>query len=240
MTASQQTSPAQSPSVSIPTYWWYRARSELLESALGSWLEAGGLVLDVGSADGPSVDWISRRVGSIPLDIDPTGLSKGGVCGSALNLPFADDTFDAATAFDVLEHFPAEGPMLRELARVLRPSGRLLLAVPAYQWAWSSFDERVGHYRRYTRKRLLRALQHHGFAVQHTTYAFAATFPFFVADRLHRRLFRGAKVPSTLPTVPLSLEALLLRLCRIEARLLRRWSMPFGSSTMAVAVNTKP
>ena len=42
------------------------------------------------------------------LDIDPRGLEPGGVCGSALALPFRDGTFDVVCAFDVVEHCEPE------------------------------------------------------------------------------------------------------------------------------------
>ena len=86
------------------------------------------------------------------LDIDPRGLEPGGVCGSALALPFGDATFDVVCAFDVVEHCEPEALALAELARVLKPGGRLLISVPAYQWAWTEFDEENGHHRRYTRR----------------------------------------------------------------------------------------
>ena len=46
-------------------------------------------------------------------------------------LPFADATFDSATALDVLEHVPDEAELLRELRRVVRPGGLLIATVPA-------------------------------------------------------------------------------------------------------------
>src|SRR5690606_22980973 len=80
-----------SPSIQAPDFWWYQARSRLLEEALGPYVPAAGRVLDVGSADGPSAAWFrSRAASSVALDVDPRGLSGDGVCGSALALPFAD------------------------------------------------------------------------------------------------------------------------------------------------------
>ena len=57
-----------------------------------------------------------------------------------LALPFADDSFEVVGAFDVLEHCDPEDLALAELRRVLQPGGRLLLSIPAYDWAWSDHD----------------------------------------------------------------------------------------------------
>ena len=105
------------------------------------------------------------------------------MCTSALALPFRDGSFDLVGAFDVVEHCEPEAQALGELARVLEPGGRLLLSVPAYQWAWSDHDVRAGHYRRYTRPRLLAAVRAAGFEVDRCTYGFAGVFPMFAAER---------------------------------------------------------
>jgi SAM-dependent methyltransferase len=46
------------------------------------------------------------------------------------SLPFADGEFDAVLCYDVLEHLFAPGRLVREMTRVLRPDGALLLCVP--------------------------------------------------------------------------------------------------------------
>ena len=96
----------------------------------------------------------------VTLDLFPRGLTPGeGVCGSATALPFRDGAFEVVAAFDVVEHCADEALALAELVRVLAPGGRLLLSVPAYQWAWSDHDVRAGHHRRYTRPRLVAAVE---------------------------------------------------------------------------------
>ncbi|MGH8965907.1 MAG: class I SAM-dependent methyltransferase, partial [Actinomycetes bacterium] len=142
-----------SASIAQPEYWWYRARSELLRTVFEGSVGEPGRVLDVGSADGPSVEWLRSHGEQTSLDVDPRGLRAGGVCGSAMALPFRDAVFDVVAAFDVIEHCEPESRVLSELTRVLAPGGRLLISVPAYQWAWTEFDDENGHHRRYTRPR---------------------------------------------------------------------------------------
>ena len=72
------------------------------------------------------------------------------------------------------------------------PGGRLLVSVPAYQWAWSQHDVRAGHHRRYTRPRIVAAIERAGLRVERATYAFAAVFPLFAAERVLRRAAPGA------------------------------------------------
>ena len=210
-----------SGSLRFPDYWWYRARSRLLQRALGSFVPSGAIV-DVGSADGPSVAWLR----AIPLDRDPRGLDNG-VCADALKLPFQDTSLDGVTAFDVIEHVPNESELLGEFRRVLKPGGRLLASVPAYQWAWTEFDDRAGHYRRYTRRRLIDVVRKSDFAIERATYAFASTLPMFAVARLG-----GGRGVGEMPAWQ---DRLLMSLCGLDERLLRRVDLPFGSSVFVAA-----
>jgi SAM-dependent methyltransferase len=228
-----------SASLREPDYWWYRARAALLESVLGRYLGQPERVLDVGSADGPSVGWMTKAGRRFTLDIHPEGLMPGeGVCGTATALPFGDETFDVVAAFDVVEHCEDEALAVSELGRVLRPGGRLLLSVPAYQWAWSDHDVRAGHYRRYTRRRIVRAVDQSGLVVERATYAFTGVFPFFVAERVVRKARERRGGPPTARLTPVSprMDRLLTSLSRAESRVLPRRDLPFGSSVFLAAL----
>jgi ubiquinone/menaquinone biosynthesis C-methylase UbiE len=56
------------------------------------------------------------------------------VCGDATHLDFADETFDAVTMFDVLEHVPDDQRAVSEALRVLRRGGYLLVSTPNERW----------------------------------------------------------------------------------------------------------
>ena len=165
-----------SSSLRNPGYWWYRARSLLLERAFGGTVGSEALILDVGSADGPSVGWLAgRRV--VPLDIDPEGLPFGGVCASGLHLPFGDETFDVVCAFDVIEHFPDYSE--RSLSRCVGASSIASWSTPRIRACLPMglvppHDEDAGHYRRYTRRELVSLLTDAGLRIDKATYAFCA------------------------------------------------------------------
>lgn len=226
-----------SSSIGQPDYWWFRARTELLRAALGDFVGTPTRLLDVGSADGPSVSWLHGDHQRVAIDLDPRGLTPGrDVCASALALPFASDTFDVVGAFDVIEHCEPEARAVAELARVLTPGGRLLASVPAYSWAWTDHDVQAGHHRRYTLRRLVAAVEASGLTVRRSTYGFAGVFPFFAAERLLRRARRGGSpAEHRLPQVSPVMDRILTGLSAAEARALRRHDLPFGSSVFLVA-----
>jgi SAM-dependent methyltransferase len=179
------------------------------------------------------------RVGQrhVTLDVIADGLVPGeGVCGSTTQLPFADGSFDVVSAFDVVEHCADDERAVLELARVLTPGGRMLLSVPAYQWAWSDHDLQAGHHRRYTRRQLTDLVEGAGMRVQRATYAFCGVFPLFLAERLRRRLAPAPGRDTRLPRVSFRTDRVLMALCTLDARLLRHHDLPFGSSVFLVAV----
>ncbi len=97
--------------------------------------------------------------------IDSDGWGRA-VTGNALQLPFADGTFDRVIAAEVLEHIPADRAAMVELARVLRPGGTMAVTVPRWfpeliNWALSDDYHLVpgGHVRIYRSRDLLGRLR---------------------------------------------------------------------------------
>jgi SAM-dependent methyltransferase len=84
------------------------------------------------------------------------------VCGDASALP-EEAVFDAVCAFEVLEHIEDDAAALGEAWRVLASAGVLAVSVPRNPAWFSKSDEWAGHFRRYTRERLLEVVEAAGF-----------------------------------------------------------------------------
>ena len=88
-------------------------------------------------------------------------------------------------AFNVLEHIPDHVGALRAAHRLVRPGGRVIMLVPAFEFAMSEFDRRVGHVRRYTKRSLAQAYRDAGLELERLHYVNAPGLPaWFVGMRL--------------------------------------------------------
>jgi SAM-dependent methyltransferase len=77
------------------------------------------------------------------------------------DLPFVDASFDSILLSDVLEHIPTPEQLWFEMARLLRPGGKLLLSVPFFYW----LHEESYDFYRYTKYALRRFAETTGFEV---------------------------------------------------------------------------
>ncbi len=86
--------------------------------------------------------------------------------GEVTSLPFADGAFDLVCALDIIEHVDDEDGALSELSRVADSGATLLISTPLHPLLWNSFDDFVGHKRRYEPPRLLAKLAEHHLTVE--------------------------------------------------------------------------
>jgi SAM-dependent methyltransferase len=102
------------------------------------------------------------------VDISAPALAKLGARGAQVvlsqvtSLPFADAAFDLVCALDIIEHVDDADGALSELSRVAKSGAAVLISAPLHPSLWTSFDDFVGHKRRYEPPHLLAKLaQHH-------------------------------------------------------------------------------
>lgn len=147
----------------------------------------------------------------------------------------ADQCAAVVTLLDVLEHLDDDQAALREMIRITRPGGLLVITVPALGWLWSDWDERLQHRRRYYRSDLMRLIDQPGIEVLRCTYINTFALLPIVLIRLWRRLFPTASqtgwAENRLPWEPLNS---LLYSSFARPACWRWWSPPLGVSLLAV------
>ena len=233
-------------------HWWFVGMRRVVASLLDRDLPAGALqILDAGCGTGFMLTWL-RRYGSNPsvygLDRDPAALEysahrgeKRLVRGKVEALPFAADFFDLVTSFDVIYALPEREAKesFRELARVVKQGGLVLIRVPAFGFLYSQHDRAVDTQHRYTRKELQARLEEQGLKVVRITYANSILFPLVLLWRGLSRSNRSDPQSDVrpLPRLLRWLNPILGWLFALEAVWLRR--LPFrlavGVSVIALA-----
>jgi SAM-dependent methyltransferase len=230
-------------------HWWYRGRRRIIRSELDRLpLPRDACVLDAGCGSGRTLEELGRygEVSGIELDPGAAAMARERGCGEVVigrleELPWEDGWFDLITCLDVIEHTPDDRATLRELRRVCKPGGFLLVTVPAYQALWSTHDVANHHYRRYSRATLHRAALEAGWRVRRMTsfngLLLAPAAAVRLAERRRLRQPDGDYKPD-LTLGPEWLNAVLEQPLRLEARWLARGrSMPAGLSLLAVLEN---
>jgi len=223
-------------------HWWYRGRRRIIRAVLDDLtLPDGSSILDAGCGSGRTLDELRDYGATYGLDTSPTAVATARARGHDVRLgtvesaPFAAASFDLVTCLDVIEHTADDRRTLRELRRLCRPGGTLLVTVPAYQSLWSAHDVANQHYRRYTAKRLRLAASDAGWQFMRDTYFNSVLLAPAAAVRVARRARRGAPHQSDLRLTSPLLDGLLTLPLRIEANALRRGvRLPAGLSLLAV------
>lgn len=113
----------------------------------------------------PCVEALRTRLGE-RLHAPPIQLDIADPAARGLR----DYAFDTVICLNVLEHVEDDLGALRNMRDVLKPGGRLVLLVPAFQFLYGSVDRALEHYRRYTRKDLLPRMREAGFVVETSYY----------------------------------------------------------------------
>lgn len=230
-------------------HWWFVGRRHIFLRMLERYLPAPAAgqercILDLGCGTGTMLGYLSRYGEAQGVDADDAAVEfcqERGIWNvrqaSSLPLPFDDATFDLITAFDVLEHIEDDWGTLRELHRIMRPGGLLMMSVPAYPQLWGAQDEISHHKRRYVARQMRERVRTAGFDVRRLSYFNTLLFPPIAAIRVLRPYRPGAsdlKSDFTL-TKPGRTNEMLARLFSLEAPLVERLNLPFGVSVLALA-----
>lgn len=229
---------------------WFQHRNHCLLEILKLFPPRGPL-LDIGGGNG-SVSEALLQAGHETLLLEPTltGIRhaykrkiQNLIHASFEEAHFKEGSLTAAGLFDVLEHIEQDVNFLKKIRETLTSQGMLYLTVPAHPMLWSSKDEYVGHYRRYTPNHLKQVLNAAGFDLSYFTYYFSILFlPAILIKTLPRKL--GFKKTYSTETHKKEHSAMSSSVFRMMAAPFLEWeihrirngrTIPFGYSCLAVA-----
>ena len=230
-------------------HFWHNGRREIILDILKRHIP--GLtecrMLEIGCGTGYVLSYLQQNgIGIEGADISTDALKhcrqRAGGIGlyqvDIHSLPFRDD-FDIIGLFDVLEHIDEDESALANINQALKPGGKALITVPAHRFL-QSYKEIGKHKRRYSKKELVDKLERNGFIVNSISYYMFFLLPliFLIRTINNIRHSRSATPPGIRGTEHMIIpfvNGAFLRLLRLEKRLMRYLTLPFGASLVVLA-----
>lgn len=230
------------------SHWWYRVLHQQVASVLRQHLSSFASLLDAGCGTGGMLAYLKQHFPSFnPIGIDDSPIALNHCLARGLapiqkaslhDLPFPSASFDAVLCLDVLYHQNVNpNSAMREITRVLKPNGLLILNLPAFTCLAGSHDHSVAGARRFNLSVTRSLLDQNNLHTLQSHYWNAWLFFPLLIWRTFTRLSLQSDSParSDLRSLPPKLNRCLAQLASLDAALCRRWHLPFGSSLFVVA-----
>ena len=224
-------------------HWWFVVRRKLLKTILCSLnLQRESLTMDIGCGVGSNLSLlkaIGLKAMGCDRSFDNLLLAKNKfflpfINGDLENLPIRSSSVELVIATDVLEHLEDDIAGVRELCRILRRNGHLIVTVPAFQSLWGTQDIVTGHKKRYSKRGISNVLKQNGFQIMRSSYFnFFLFFPILFARRVVHLL--GLRLHSENEINFPLLNFFLKTIFSLEPYLLKYLTFPFGVSIFCVA-----
>lgn len=218
--------------------FWHRVRFRLVGRAAAR--SGADTVLDIGAGSGQLGLWLQARPDKLQYSFEETS----PVLDAALAHRFGADRRGASdapipsttlvTMLDVLEHIEDDEAALRGIRARMEPGAHLLLTVPAFQGMFTSWDESLGHFRRYSRRQVRDVAERAGFRLAHSAYLFPELLPLV----LLRKLRKAPRDDVDFPTLPRVVDRSAEWFSRATTAARRLW--PAGTSVVALLTADQP
>ena len=218
------------------SWWWNKARSEIVFECMKNCVRCNSSILDVGAGYGGMVDMLNKF--GLVAAVEPFGDAAKylreyygiKVYNTAFDHFKETEQYDIVTGFDVMEHIEDDRQALLKMTSLVKKGGLLVITVPAYQFLWGSHDVLNHHYRRYTKKGLIERLPA-GIVIKRATYFNTLMFPAAVLDKL----FFSRNKPSYALNPDKIIDKMLYQVFAFEKFILRHLNLPFGTSILLIA-----
>ncbi len=229
-------------------HWWYLGMEAITRAILGRWYRPGKdlRILDAGCGSGAAMTTYLAEYGQVTgFDISGIALqyckqrkAQAITRASVSRPPFASRSFDLITCLDVLYERAVsdDTAALNELARLLRPGGRILLRLPACKRLRGQHDKVVHTARRYTARQVADLVRESGLTLEHLSYANMFLFPVMLIKRSMERAWPPRTARSDLTFGVGLFNTILKAILKMEAPIVAHRHLPYGSSIIAVGV----
>jgi len=226
------------------SHWWFQGRRRLLKCLLSrKEIQKNCPLIDIGCGVGSNLSFLQslgfRAIG-VDSEIYSLSLAKRRLSaiplinGDLLKLPFKTNSVELVIATDILEHLQDDIRGIKEIHRVLKQEGKVVLTVPAFQFLWGIQDDVGKHQRRYSKKQLEEKMEMEGFKILRSSYFnFFLFFPILLSRRFIH-LF-SLRINSENRINAPFINFFLKRIFFLESSILKYFSFPFGVSIYCVA-----
>jgi SAM-dependent methyltransferase len=224
-------------------HWWYRSTRSLLEMLISPDLpRVGGstMYLDAGGGSGATGSWLADRAMTVLDDYEPIALKAAvhdhsgyeGVRADINHVPHAADAFDAVLCVTALCHRMNPDPqaIVNEFARVAKPGGLVCLMEPGGKRLWRGHDDVTHTARRFSLSEMRAMVRGAGLDLVRATGAYS----FLVPPAAVMGVVERGKNKSDVGRNQGGLGGLLGQVARAERLWLRKFSLPFGLSVIAI------
>jgi SAM-dependent methyltransferase len=224
-------------------HWWFVARRKIIRALLNRLqLPEQAEILEVGCGTGGNIALLKHfgAVTCVELDETAAELARDRnlapvFCGKLPDeLPEFPQRFDVVTLFDVIEHVKEDGASLQTLSSMLKPGGRIVITVPAFNFLWSQHDDENHHQRRYRRRDLVNLARQCGLSLDYISYFNFWLFPPVASVRLVRKVFPYGESWQDMRMPNKVVNSVLQSVFSSERHVVGRMSLPFGISLVAV------
>jgi len=129
-----------------------------------------GDILEIGAGIGNFTSKLSKygKVTAIDYDPDYKNANYGDI--EKGKYFFEDKKFDSIICMNVLEHIKDDKKTLGNMFSLLKKNGKLILLVPAHEWAYGQMDKELGHFRRYSKGEVEKKVLNSNFSIINSHY----------------------------------------------------------------------
>lgn len=160
--------------------------NQFLVDLVKSGAEPGATTIDFGAGTGTFAERLTGHFDLTCVESDEhlrEHLQSKGLVATADIADLPPGSIEYVYSLNVLEHIDDDAAIARAWYELLKPGGRLLVYVPAFQLLYGPMDRKVGHVRRYRRSDLRDVLEGAGFVIDQLAYADALGFPAALAAK---------------------------------------------------------